>query len=99
MTGINEINRLVKRELEKANKAYSLFRNAHEAYAVILEEVQETEEMIEQVRVYLDQIWANVRTDEDITEEVTIMEKCAIEVAREAIQVAAMCRKTIESEV
>lgn len=97
MTGVNEINRLVKKELEEANKVHPMFQSNHEAYAVILEEVEETQDAMDGAKVHLKQFWDGVRNDCNYKDEIAILRGYAIEVAREAIQVAAMCTKAIDS--
>ena len=96
MTGVNEINRLVKKELEEANKQHPMFHSNHEAYAVILEEVEETEQALIYLEENLKEFWHKVRTDSDTKVDIAMIRVHAIEVAQEAIQVAAMCNKAID---
>ena len=97
MTGVNEINRLVKKELEEANKQHPMFHSNHEAYAVILEEVEETEQALIYLKENLKEFWHKVRNDSDTKVEIAMIRVHAIEVVQEAVQVAAMCDKAIDS--
>lgn len=96
MTDARIIEELARIELEEARKKNLPFQTDHEAYAVILEEVQETEEELEKVKAHLNAIWGRIRKDEDITEYLTFAERNAIGIAQEAIQGVAMCKKTKE---
>ena len=91
-----DILTLIEKELSAANEKYPLFASPHEAYAVILEEVEEADIAIKSVDRFIAAFWAAVKANEDrIT--LTTFSKCAYEeaisLAIEAVQVAAMCRK------
>ena len=86
---------LVDEELEAANAIHPPFHSLHEGYAVLLEEVEETEEALKSVKYYMEMVWHSIRWNEP---EATMqpekyMEETAIHLAAEAIQVAAMARK------
>jgi hypothetical protein len=51
---IESVNKLVTEELERANKEFPLFSSAHEGYAVILEELHETEDELERLSKGID---------------------------------------------
>ena len=95
------ITKLRKAVEEMAQKEYTLaagqhgaqFHSAHEAYAVMLEEVQECEEELKEVNCFLAQTWANARNDEKDITPLTLIHFRAINTACEAIQVAAMALK------
>lgn len=53
MTELSDIQKLVDKELEEANKKYPLFHSDHEAYAVIKEEIEECEEDIRKMEMVL----------------------------------------------
>ena len=86
---------LVGEELAAANAIYQPFHSTHEGYAVLREEVEEAAEEMDYVKSGLECIWYYVRTDEmeSIAEAVDSIERHAIRLAAEAIQVAAMARK------
>ena len=71
------------------------YNSAHEAYAVLLEEVQEAEEALAYVKCQLDNLWDYIRRDDDklIGTNVLRTEHYAKELAAEAVQVAAVCRR------
>jgi len=94
------IEKLAMEELERSNKRHSLFNSTHEGYAVIKEEVEEAEEELNDMQGKLLTIWCNVRNDNaygTMDGHVEILRKFALNLAAEAIQVAAMCSKFIES--
>lgn len=86
---------LVGEELEAANAIYPPFHSTHEGYAVMREEVEEVIVEMDYVKTGLECLWYYVRTDEmkPIAESVKDIERHAIRLAAEAIQVAAMARK------
>ena len=91
-----EIEGLAKRELEEANKIHPQFSSTHEGYAVILEETEELAEESEEIETIIRTWWAYLRKDEDIDIQKRRVEKIrihAVNAAKEAIQVIAMCDK------
>lgn len=91
-----EIENLVKRELEDANKIHPQFSSTHEGYAVILEETEELAEESEEIEKIIRTWWAYLRKDEDIDIQKRRVEKIrnhAVNAVKEAIQVIAMCDK------
>lgn len=98
MTNITNIEKLVQIELKEANIVHPLFHSTHEAYGVIKEEVEETEQELIAVKENLKQFWETVKQDWCHGEtELKSMKVYAMNVAREAIQVAAMCQKALDS--
>lgn len=93
MTDTNKIKELIKQELIEANKIHPQFHSPHEAYAVILEEIEECQDEMESIEMYARGMWLSVKEDEEIKAELMQMENSAIYLIAEAIQVAAMCRK------
>lgn len=99
MINRKEIERLIAMELEDANKVHPLFASNHEAYAVIKEEIEETEHEIEAVRSFLKSLWWSIKHDKtDTTKAYKEMKEASIRVIQEALQVAAMCDKAIKSK-
>ena len=95
---VKEIEGLAERELQRANEERPLFVDNHQAFAVILEEYQEAKEEVEEFCKVAMDMWKNVRTDSDCYDHLKVMEHNAKNLAAEAVQLAAMCRKAIESE-
>ena len=91
-----EIEALVKRELEEANKIHPQFSSTHEGYAVILEETEELAEESIEIHKIIKTWWTCLRKDEDIAiqkNRVENIRKHAVNAVKEAIQVIAMCDK------
>lgn len=93
MTSIEKINELVQQELKEANEIHPQFASNHEAWAVIKEETEECTEALEHLQHYMQVMWRGIRADEDIDEWLTFTQRQAMNLAAEAIQVAAMCEK------
>lgn len=92
---INKIPALVDEELEAANAIHSFFHNQHEGYAVLLEEAEEAKAELINVELNLKQLWNCVKSDNALYADgwARDVEKSAVRLAAEAIQVAAMARK------
>ena len=93
-----QVRELVATELAAANRKHPPFHSQHEGYAVILEEMQETEEAIRLAKIDLEIAWRNIRDDISAEVEICGLKERAIHAACEAIQVAAMCKKFLEME-
>lgn len=93
-----EIRALIAKERTEADKTHPLFVDNHQAYAVILEEMEETEEVFTASLETLTYMWNCVKMDLPIELEAINIKQQMVEVAAEAIQVAAMCQKAIDSE-
>lgn len=87
------IHSLIEQELKEANEKFPQFASAHEAYAVVLEELQETKEELESCEGSLHFIWERVKRNYSTHNDYVIMENYAVQLIQEAIQLAAMCRK------
>jgi len=86
-------------EYEKILAKWGVFHSAHEGYSVLLEEVEEAQEEMESLGADMKSFWRMIREDND-TEAVNIadmMYQDAIRGAAELIQVAAVCKKFMES--
>jgi hypothetical protein len=90
------LEEIMKEEYERATKKFGYKHNtSHEAYAVILEEVEEAQESFDSVRIELAEFWKKVRNDNDNTigaNAHNLMEQALLG-ACELIQVAAMAYK------
>lgn len=97
---LNEVKQSVKSELERANEAHPLFNSPHEAYAVIKEEAEEAEYELKYASIHLGEFWNSVKHDRyeiDMCDCLCAVKECAMNLAAEAIQVAAMAQKAIDS--
>jgi hypothetical protein len=97
---IKSVEKLAAEELERANKKFPLFHSTHEGYAVILEEVQETQYELKWVNEILDGMWEDIKNnfpDNEIYPYLEAIKSHAIYLAAEAIQVAAMAQKFQDS--
>lgn len=95
-----KIKELIREELIEANLCHSLFHSTHEAYAVIKEEIEEMQEAADECVYALDSIWsASVKVDNYTYYENDLMmlKSSAMHTAKEAIQVAAMAQKALDS--
>lgn len=88
-------------EKRRANKEHPpRFNSPHEGYAVILEEYEEVSEEQRYFKASLDSLWFAVRSDRtpDVLERILgTMKEQAINLVMEAIQVAAMTQKMIDT--
>lgn len=93
MTELSKIQALADEELKEANEKNPLFHSEHEAYAVILEELEETEENVKAMGYCIQAMWDYVKRDKNPRKSVENLKTFALKTAAEAIQVAAMCDK------
>lgn len=93
MTNIETIEELVRQELKEANEVHPQFASDHEAWAVIKEELEECQTEIYNLNSDMQVIWRKIRNDQSIAEWLTFAKRRAMNLAAEAIQVAAMCEK------
>ena len=78
---------------------HPLFASAHEGYAVLLEEVEEAEKELRETREHLGRLWKHVKLDneEHMLHAACYVYNSAVNLAAEAIQVAAMAKKILAS--
>jgi len=90
---------LVEEELAAAMEEHPLFASAHEGYAVLLEEVEEAEKELREVQEHLDRLWKHVKCDNEghMLHAACYVYNSAINLAAEAVQVAAMAKKVLVS--
>ena len=97
---LKEVELSVKSELERANKVHPLFNSPHEAYAVIKEEEEEAEHEWDLMKDNISWFWAYVKHDDSEADMLDCLKQTkedAMNLAAEAIQVAAMAQKAIDS--
>ena len=92
---LKELKPLVEHELKRADGVNPQFHSGHEGYAVLREEYQETSEELELMKHHLSGLWMSVRQNrpDSAKDHVECLKDKAMNVAAEAIQVAAMCDK------
>ena len=89
------VSKLIDIELENANKKFPLFASEHEGYAVLLEEVEECDDEMATIQGNASYLWSAVKVNnsEWKREAISTAYDAALNLACEAIQVAAMCKK------
>lgn len=95
------IEQMAAEELARANQTFPMFASWHEAYAVLLEEVEEAKAEMTKMKVHMDFYWDAVKsksaTDALRESYVKAIQDTAAKGVEELIQVIAMCDKTFES--
>jgi len=91
------IEKLIKDELERANKKFPLFASEHEGCTVMLEEFVEAVFDIQQTEIQLNDLWSytknkKVKAASKINQTQRIKNQC-IKAIQELIQLSAMCDK------
>lgn len=97
---LDEVERIMKNELVRANKKNPLFNSPHEAYAVIKKEAEEAEYECALIKDALSQFWSYVKCDGGAPDMLDCLDQTkekAMNLAAESIQVAAMAQKAIDS--
>lgn len=95
MTDMKKIEELVQEELKEANEIHPAFASDHEAFSVILEELDECWDELEACETQLWEIWEQTKNDDDNHALYTYLKEHAKRAAAEAIQLAAMCDKAL----
>ena len=94
-----DVEKLVQKELVSANQRFPMFRSDHEGAAVILEEIEETHSEMLDMELNYKSLWQTIK--ENFINTASYAELIfddAINLACEAIQVAAMAQKFIDSQ-
>lgn len=94
----SDVEKLVQKELKSANKRFPMFRSDHEGAAVILEEIEEAQEDMNNVQDNFLDLWKSVKRNSKPEYHADSVYICAVSLACEAIQVAAMAQKFIDSQ-
>lgn len=96
---LTSLEELITAEKRRSYDTERYFNSAHEAFGVLCEEVEEMAEESASASAQLGVIWHRIRNDERIgTMVVNRLREYATKTAAEAVQVAAMCDKLMESE-
>ncbi len=93
-----KINEAVVLEIINAVKVYGAeYHSYHEGYAVLLEEIEETEKDLDYIKNHLSMMWDYVKMDDvdNIKANARYIAHDAVEVAKEACQIAAVARKIL----
>ena len=93
-----KINEAIQLEIDLAVKTYGAeYHSQHEGYAILLEEIEEAERDLDYIRNHLAMIWDVVKVDNEneVKSNARIIGLDAIELAKEACQIAAVCKKIL----
>lgn len=90
-----DVRRLVNKELTAANKRFPQFASPHEGQNVVREELEEAERAIVPLKLYIEtRMWNAVKANQTVPkDDFKAIRESAINLAVEAIQVAAMAKK------
>ena len=88
-----DVDVLVFKELNEANKRFPLFSSPHHGYAVIKEEIEETMDGMNLLLEVFADAWNNIKKNKPVFDQIRAAKAVAENIAVEAIQVAAMCDK------
>jgi hypothetical protein len=92
------INQAVVYELQKIVKNYgATYASEHEGYAVLLEEVEEAGDDLKYINLLMNELWKEVKSDSVSKDFLNSIKVGAIELAKEAVQVAAVCERFEET--
>ena len=97
-----ELIRLADMKLKAAKEKHGLNHSDHESYAVLLKEVEETRREMKRVEMWLASLWEYIKIDVSPEENRGVFAKIydhSIDLAVEAIQCAAMARKSLLSNI
>ena len=95
----SDVEKLVQKELGAANQKFPVFHSDYEGAAVIFEEIEECKQEIENLEIQFEVLWSYVKADNKISVITSKRLKlAAANLACEAIQVAAMAQKFIDSQ-
>lgn len=95
---IDKLPALIDEELAAANAKHPPFHSPHEGYAVIKEEIEETDAELESAKRMVVLLWGSIKDDDLYWAGKTAIEikAKAKQAAAEAIQVAAMAQKMLD---
>ena len=93
-----EVEKLVQKELESANQKFPVFHSDYEGAAVICEEIEEAEHELKEMQFEFKEMWRSIKLNTGGTAFCDAVLKRSLNLACEAIQVAAMAQKFIDSQ-
>ena len=92
------INQAVAYELQNIVKNHgAVYASEHEGYAVLLEEVDEAGDALTDVEKKLTDIWLSIKSNELKMFDIHLLQEFAKGLAEEAVQVAAVCERFMET--
>lgn len=96
---LKSIETLTAEELARSYEKFPKFNSSHEGYAVIKEEVEEHADDTKNIEYELDKLWHYTRINDSLMQlgHAENLRDSAMHAAAEAIQVAAMAQKYIDS--
>ena len=94
----SEVENLVQKELESADQKFPVFHSGHEGAAVICEEIEEAEHELKEMQFEFKEMWRSIKLNTGGTAFCDAILKRSLNLACEAIQVAAMTQKFIDSQ-
>jgi hypothetical protein len=94
---LEQVEKLTAAELARSYEKFPAFNGPHEGYAVILEEVDELKDEVNVLECDMGGLWQAVKHNEKPNDRLKIIKNLALNTSAEAIQVAAMAQKFIDS--
>lgn len=94
---LSAVERLATEELNRSYHKFPSFHSPHEGYAVIKEELEETDQEVIGMKHGIMCMWSAIRCNDVTPVYLEEIKTHALHAAAEAIQVAAMAQKFIDS--
>lgn len=93
------MKQLVDSEKESAISSYgAIYNSNHEGYAVLLEEIEETEHELSEIKKHLQQVWENIKHDEkNIAADLVLVALASESLILESAQIHAVTDKFIQT--
>ena len=94
----DDVIKLVFKERDAANKRFPPFRSPHEGYAVILEELEEAQEVLDSSAIHLEFAWGLIKANQPPYSQIVDSYADTINSICKLVQYAAMQRKFLDME-